>query len=63
MPNPLFHVRLMAQLSRNYVSMSVSLPLGFGESRTKVARASRSEIHVLTQFREGRAIGRKRVEN
>ena len=40
------------KLSLNCVSMSVSLRLGHGWSRTKVAKANRSETNALTQLRE-----------
>ena len=33
--------------------MRVSLPLGLGGSHSKVARVSRSEKLMLTQFKEG----------
>ena len=46
------HFRLMPQLSLNCVNMSVSSPLCLGQSRSKVAEASRSETPVLTQMRE-----------
>ena len=57
----LLNFRLMAQLSVNRVSINVSLPLGFGEQRAKVARPSGSEALVCAKLRESQAIRRKLV--
>ena len=49
----------MTQVSLNFVSMSVSLTLGLGGSRSKVSRVSRNETLKLTQLRESLAVGQK----
>ena len=61
-PNSSIHFRLMAPLSLKCVSMSFSLPLGLGGSRSNVARACSSQTQVLTHLRGIWAIRRKRIK-